>query len=216
MPNGRRPYVNDDASSSLQVIDLTKNPPAPLKEIAKLPSGTTNGLAFLPDGSRLLAANDNSLLAEIDIDIETGAGVVGDVVPVGGNQAFGVAVAPDQAPIARLRVAPGRLEQPSTFDSSASTVTYGKITSYRWDFGDGSKPETTSTSMVKHTYAKAGSFIASAGGGANHPPANASERLPSTGVAAMGQDIGIAALCVAPGAGLVVLGQRRYAAHHRT
>jgi hypothetical protein len=47
----------------------------------------------------------------------------------------------------------------SSFDASASTVAYGTISSYTWNFGDGSFA-TTSTPSTTHTYAAAGSYTA--------------------------------------------------------
>ncbi len=43
-------------------------------------------------------------------------------------------------------------------DASASTDADGTIASYRWDFGDGSAPETGTKATTTHTYAAAGTF----------------------------------------------------------
>ena len=50
--------------------------------------------------------------------------------------------------------------QPTTFDASSSTVRFGTIASYRWDFGDGSAPVTTTAPTTSHVYATSGSFTA--------------------------------------------------------
>ena len=54
--------------------------------------------------------------------------------------------------------AAGELPLPVRFDASPVEGPAGKIVSYAWDFGDGSKAEGP---MVAHTYAKAGSYTAS-------------------------------------------------------
>ena len=47
------------------------------------------------------------------------------------------------------------------FDASKSTVKFGSITSYLWDFGDGSPPVATTSPSLSHTYNEPGSFTAS-------------------------------------------------------
>ena len=62
--------------------------------------------------------------------------------------------------MAKLSVTPGFAGQPTTLDASASTVRFGTITSYAWDFGDGSPPVTTSTPTTTHAYTASGSYAA--------------------------------------------------------
>jgi PKD domain len=50
-----------------------------------------------------------------------------------------------RAPVAKLSVTPNVAGQPSGFDASASTVAYGTIASYAWNFGDGTSATTTHT-----------------------------------------------------------------------
>ena len=86
----------------------------------------------------------------------------GTTVPIGTRTAFlaGIAITPDQAPVASLSVTPALAGQATSFDASASTVTFGTITSYAWDFGDG-HTATTTTATTTHTYTAAGTFTAS-------------------------------------------------------
>jgi PKD repeat protein len=86
------------------------------------------------------------------------------------------------APTAQLSVSP--LATPPytvSANGSASTATDGKtITSYRFDFGDGTAAVTTTapTTSTQHTYAAAGTYttslIVTDSGGRNSPPATAS------------------------------------------
>jgi YVTN family beta-propeller protein len=76
-----------------------------------------------------------------------------------GNSPRGVAVTPDQAPDARLTVTPAPAGQATAFNASASTVKYGTIASYQWDFGDGTT-QTTTTLAASHTYTAPGHYTA--------------------------------------------------------
>jgi hypothetical protein len=71
-----------------------------------------------------------------------------------------VAVIPDQAPVTHLIVTPAPVGRATTFDAPASTVAYGWIAKYAWDFGDGSSA-TTTTPGTTHSYALAGRYTAS-------------------------------------------------------
>jgi large repetitive protein len=70
-----------------------------------------------------------------------------------------IAIAPDQAPVAKLKVTPAAHGDPTTFDASHSTVAYGAIASYAWDFGDG-VAQTTTTPTVTHDYTAPGRYTA--------------------------------------------------------
>ena len=72
----------------------------------------------------------------------------------------GIAITPDQAPIASFAVTRARAGLPTRFDASTSTVKYGTIVSYSWDFGDGST-EIATTPTVTHIYSRAGTYTAS-------------------------------------------------------
>jgi hypothetical protein len=77
-----------------------------------------------------------------------------------GSDPNGVAFTPDQAPVAQLSVTPNVVGQPSSFDASASTVAFGTIASYSWNFGDGTTATTTSPTTT-HTYTSPGTYNAS-------------------------------------------------------
>jgi PKD repeat protein len=64
---------------------------------------------------------------------------------------------PDQAPVAKLQVTPARAGSATSFDASASTVAFGSIATYAWDFGDGHTSRTT-TPTATHAYATAGTY----------------------------------------------------------
>jgi DNA-binding beta-propeller fold protein YncE len=147
-----------DAANVVTPIDVatrTAGPPIPVDPrpaaIAITPDGAT---AFV--GSFAFFADD-ALTTIQPIDLATRT--VGARITVGKNP-DALAITPDQAPVAKLAVTPGFAGQPTTFDASASTVRFGTITSYLWDFGDGSPPVTTSTPTTTHVFAESGSYTA--------------------------------------------------------
>jgi PKD repeat protein len=90
--------------------------------------------------------------------LDTATDSVGTPISTG-LWAAGVAITPDQAPVAELSVADASLGSASIFDASASTVACGTIASYAWNFGDG-HTTTTTTPTATHTYAAAGQYSA--------------------------------------------------------
>ncbi|UOE43114.1 PKD domain-containing protein [Agromyces larvae] len=77
--------------------------------------------------------------------------------PLDDALSFRLTVTPDQAPVARLTAS--EPNSPVTFDASASTVEFGSIAEYAWDFGDGVSTVTT-TPTVEHEYAEPGEYTA--------------------------------------------------------
>jgi PKD repeat protein len=72
-----------------------------------------------------------------------------------------VAITPDQAPVANFSgPAAVQVGQGATFDATASQVAFGAITSFAWDFGDGTKT-TTASPTVSHTYTSVGTNLVS-------------------------------------------------------
>jgi DNA-binding beta-propeller fold protein YncE len=74
----------------------------------------------------------------------------------------GIAIVPDQAPIAELSVAsPVLAGAPVTFDASASSFPSSPIVEYSFDFGDGSAVVNTASPTTTHTYSVGGIYTAS-------------------------------------------------------
>jgi hypothetical protein len=71
-----------------------------------------------------------------------------------------VAMTPDQPPSATFTVASAPAGQPTSFDASPSQPGSTPITSYAWDFGDGSTATTTNPTIA-HTYGLSGTYQAS-------------------------------------------------------
>ena len=90
--------------------------------------------------------------------IDLATGTPGTPITVGMG-ADGIAITPDQAPIARLSVWGSALGIPTDFDASNSAVAFGSIASYAWAFGDGTTANTT-TPTITHTYSAVGTYTA--------------------------------------------------------
>ena len=125
------------------------------------------GLAMTPDGARLLVADASGNSAAFGNSVQivsTPANTLsGAPIALNSGLGFGLdgAVTPDQAPVADFTVTSAPPGSPTHFDASTSTVRYGTIASYAWDFGDGSAVQTTTTPTTEHAYGGAGTFSAS-------------------------------------------------------
>lgn len=154
VPQEDAPPDSANVVTPIDVGSRTAGPPIPVDD-------RPSGIAIAPDGATAFVGNftfEGTPLTTIQpIDLATRT--VGSRITVGRNPSA-LAITPDQAPVAKLSVAPGFAGQPTTFDASASTVRFGTITSYAWDFGDGSPPVTTSNPTTTHVYAASGPYTA--------------------------------------------------------
>jgi YVTN family beta-propeller protein len=158
-PNGDTAYVSDNSGASgsnvVQVVNLTTDPPSIEGgiEVDEKPYS----MAMTPDGSRVFVASYHNNAVQV-IDTSTNTLESGVAIPTGDGP-FGIAITPDQAPVAHLTVTAAIPGSPSTFDASASTVAYGTIANYQWNFGDGSSANTT-TPTTTHSYTYPGTYTA--------------------------------------------------------
>ncbi|MGB3438972.1 MAG: PKD domain-containing protein [Actinophytocola sp.] len=147
-PDGAKAYVASQRADLVTPIDLTTN-------TALTPVSTGDGpydLAVTPDGKRAYAANAASdTVSVVDTATDT---VTGGPIP-GGDGVDNLAITPDQAPTAVLAATASATGCVVTLDASASTVAFGTIAGYSWDFGDGTTT-TTTTPTTTHTYAEPG------------------------------------------------------------
>jgi LPXTG-motif cell wall-anchored protein len=115
-------------------------------------TGNPTAISFSPDGWHVLVATSAAEKVVVNGGTVTGTDVHGP------PPMSDLVVAPDQAPVAALTV--DGATAPATFDASASTVAFGPIVDYAWDFGDGTT-ENTTTPTTTHTYAQPGDYTAS-------------------------------------------------------
>jgi YVTN family beta-propeller protein len=161
-PDGSTAYVtyantfnsNSNNASLLPIDTATGNPGTPIA----LGTSAAEGIAITPDGSTAFVTDQ---LSDTVTPVDLASSTVGTPISLGtsGTNPVAIAITPDQAPVAHLNVTLAPNGSPSTLDASASTVAYGTITSYDWNFGDGTT-QTTTTPVVTHTYS-GGSYTAS-------------------------------------------------------
>jgi YVTN family beta-propeller protein len=167
---GDVPFSGNTTSGSTSVIGISST--------ARLAQGMTVTGAGIPEGTTIAAPPGSSSITLSQAATKTAIGVAltawepSTVMPVSlATQAAGTAISvstsldaepaitPDQAPVASFTVTPGQAGTLSSFDASASTVAYGTITSYAWNFGDGNTV-TTSTPTTTHNYAAGSTYTA--------------------------------------------------------
>jgi YVTN family beta-propeller protein len=154
-PDGTKLYAltsyNFAPRSSISVIDTATSK---VTGHISLPhyAGNFPGLFFTPDGKFAYVTLQDHSVGVID----TSTGTVIQTVSIRGVPQ-GPAVTPDQAPVARMTVTPAPVGHRTRFDASASTVRYGTIASYAWNFGDGTTA-TTRTPVMTHVYTAPGRY----------------------------------------------------------
>jgi DNA-binding beta-propeller fold protein YncE len=152
-PDGSTAYITEDGTPG-HVVPLT---------LANGSLGTPitvgnnpQGIAITPDQATAYIANYNGLGASVVTPINLATNTAETPITVGdGPQS--VAITPDQPPAASFTATPAPSGSTTSFDASASTVAYGSVTGYHWNFGDGTTGDTT-TSTTTHTYATAGNY----------------------------------------------------------
>ena len=147
-PDGRTAYVADYNGGEVTVIDTATNQlgtPIPFKKNRPLK------IAFTPDGtSAYVSVSEPGAV----FPVATASKAVGSPISVG--EPAGIAITPDQPPIASFTATVARPGVPVTFNAAASTDPDGSIAGYGWEFGDG-QSVTSAGPVVQHTYPKPGS-----------------------------------------------------------
>jgi YVTN family beta-propeller protein len=115
------------------------------------------GVAIAPNGQQgYVTDGSGSSVTVLDATRNAPVGLIGV-----GSKPTGVAVVPDQGPVARLFVSPTlrRLKQRLTFHAAGSTDADGQIADYTFDFGDGGRVH-GSKAMRVHRYRRTGQYLA--------------------------------------------------------
>ncbi len=154
-PSGERAYTAN-ANGTLSVFSP--------RDLAVVPTTVSvanltqpDGMALSPDGRIVYVASASGDVAPIDVS----ASPIHAIGPIPmGSPVFGIAIEPDQAPVALLKVTPAKAGHPSTLNASASYAPNGTIRDYHWSFGDGTSL-TSTTPLVHHVYTRGGSYQAS-------------------------------------------------------
>jgi YVTN family beta-propeller protein len=115
------------------------------------------GVAIAPNGQQgYVTDSTGSSVTVLDARRNAPVGSIGV-----GSKPTGVAVVPDQGPLARLFVSPAlrRLKQRLTFHAAGSTDPDGQIAEYTFDFGDGGRVHGSKSTRV-HRYRRPGLYVA--------------------------------------------------------
>ncbi len=160
-PDGARAYVADGGQESVVPIDLRTN-------AAETPIALTGtnpyALAITPDSKTLYVSN-GAVNGDTVTPVATATGALGSAITVG-QAPRGIAITPDQGPVADFTVSGATAGSASSFDASCgatpscSMVAFGSIATYTWNFGDGSEEVTTAEPTTSHVYALAGNYNA--------------------------------------------------------
>jgi YVTN family beta-propeller protein len=155
-PNGKMAYTanNDD---TVTPINLATSPATPEAAFSVGSVTQPDGIAIAPNGDTAFVANASNTVTPINIAAKTPRSE--SPVQVG-SASFGIAVAPGQAPSARLSVVTAPAGQSSHFSASGSSTKAVPVSHYDWNFGDGATSSTT-TAQTSHVYAKPGTYKAS-------------------------------------------------------
>jgi uncharacterized repeat protein (TIGR01451 family) len=148
-PDGSTAYIGGcDLGDHVVPVDIAS-------QTAGTPIATDqkpNTLAVTPDGSKVYVPSYSDNETQV---IDTASNTLDPTTIEVGDGPEGIAITPDQAPDAALQVTVAPAGSSSTFDASGSTVKYGSIATYEWNFGDGSTMS-TSEPVVSHTYSTPG------------------------------------------------------------
>lgn len=146
-PDGHLAYVA--GGDLVSVVDLSNY--HVIGEI-HVPDQST-AIALSPSGARAFVTTSNDTVIVIDTETRQ---VVGEPIEAG-RQPEGIAVVPDQAPVASFSSTRLGQSQAWSFDAAASSDPDGSIAHYAWSFGDGQTlPEGGPTAT--HAYQAPGSY----------------------------------------------------------
>jgi DNA-binding beta-propeller fold protein YncE len=159
-PDGRSVYVTDETAGDVAQYDVGATGQLTPKTPPTVPAGTKpNGVAVSPDGrSVYVADHDSGEVSQYDVAADGSLTPKAAQASVGsGLYPSGIALLPDQGPVAGFHATAGAAGSPTTFDASSSHDPDGAVTRFDWDFGDGSQAANGGATPA-HTYAAPGSY----------------------------------------------------------
>ena len=149
-PNGQVGYVANSASNDVTPIDLVNHQP---KKPILVGNGPT-AVAINPDNHTTYVVNEfANLISIVDID----SNKIEAIAIAVGKKPLGMAIVPDQAPVASFSSSQRDPWPIVNFSASGSYSPIGKIVKYKWDFGDGHVTE-TSDPDESNVYQKKGKY----------------------------------------------------------
>lgn len=171
-PDGTRLFVTNSFTNNVSAFAVAAD--GALTAVAGSPFAAGDqpiGIGVAPGGDHLYVANygvgppgpgpyvDASVSAYGVAPSGALSSVAGSPFATGGEAARfqGLAISPNQPPVAALTVGTAEVGSPVSFDAASSIDPDGAIATYDWDFGDGTKlPD--GGPAPSHTYATAGHY----------------------------------------------------------
>jgi YVTN family beta-propeller protein len=150
-PDGTKAYVIGLETGPISVIDTGTNKVTGEVKV----EGEPEEVAFAANGKTVYVTENKPQQVQT-INVETGK-VAGSPITLPGEFPTGIALTPDQSPVAVFTPPSATAGVPAPFDGSASTDADGSIASYSWTFEDGR--DATGVTAV-HTFLTAGTFNA--------------------------------------------------------
>lgn len=163
-PDGSSAYVGNDNAEFVSQFGIAPGGALTPKSPPTAPAGEgPDWIAIGPSGRSVYASDFGSGVGGGGVsqyDVGSG-GALAPKLPAfvaAGNGPAGVAITPDQPPVASFSVSapPVRPGVPVAFDASASRDSDGSIATYAWSFGDGQAASGGPT--VAHTYSAPGTY----------------------------------------------------------
>jgi len=152
LPNSQAMYVANIRNATVSVVDITTN--AIVDTIPFLPGSRPFWVVATPDSKSIYVINESTDdVTPIDVATNTAGSSFANIT----GQIQDIVMSPDQAPVASFSVNVQSSGLPTQFDASASISPIGTISSYAWDFGDGTSL-ITNTPIVNHIYSTTGFF----------------------------------------------------------
>jgi PKD repeat protein len=178
-PNSQTVYIggisNPGSASAVQALGASNGFPSGSFSvpIASDPNGSggLTGIAVTPDSTSLMATGfvpmtnpltgavtDQTRVAVLDLSSSIASVVIaGNLTGTTGPQ--DIAITPDQAPVAVFSAASAvQVGHAISLNATLSQVAFGSITSFVWDFGDGSSVGAPGSAIVSHTYTAPGNY----------------------------------------------------------
>jgi YVTN family beta-propeller protein len=150
-PDGSEAFIVDPVAGLVSAIDTGTNKMTHEIEV----EGAPQEVAFAANGAAVYVTEKEPNQVQT-INVETGK-VAGSPIPLPGVFPAGIALTPDQSPVAAFTSPSATAGVPTPFDGSASTDADGSIASYTWTFEDGR--DATGVVAV-HTFISAGLYNA--------------------------------------------------------
>ena len=119
--------------------------------------------AVSPDGKQLYSTNESGpSVSQFDIASDGKLTAKTTASVAAGTSVSGIAVTPNQGPVATFSAAPGPPGATTEFDATSSSDPDGSVARYDWDFGDGTSLA-DGGAKPSHTYQSAGTYSVSLG-----------------------------------------------------